>query len=299
MMNALLGNVTTRRRLSIGDLLTWSIFAMCAGLASLTLVFIVVFLIREVWPMVSDGGFLRFFLDPGWWPKDQSFNMTPMLVGSLWLTLGATLIAAPFAIGLAIFLAFMAPEWLTKVINRLVESSAAVPSVVYGLWGVSAIVPLVNLIQAPGASLLAGVLVLALMILPTVSILSREALLAVPGSLMRASCALGVSQIKTLFFVVVPAAWPGICASLVLGAARAIGETMAVMMVSGNIVQIPGSMFDPVRALTSNIALEMPYAMGTHRSSLFVAGLMVLLIVSLLVIFREILVRERQGVDAS
>jgi phosphate transport system permease protein len=278
-----------------GDVLMWSFFTAAAALATLILVLIAAFLVGEAGSLVRDGGFARFFTDSGWWPKDQSFNMTPMLISSLLLTLGATAVAAPFAIGLAIYMVFIGPPWLSKLARRLVEASAAVPTVVYGLWGVTTVVPVLNTIQAPGASLLAGIIVLALMITPTVTILSREALQAVPSTFMQASSALGVSRARTLAHVVLPAAWPGICASLVLGAARAIGETMAVLMVCGNIVQTPNSLFEPVRALTSNIALEMPYAMGAHRSSLFVAGLMVLLLVTALVMLREGLVRERQG----
>ncbi|MFG6439808.1 phosphate ABC transporter permease subunit PstC [Roseateles sp. LKC17W] len=278
-----------------GDVLMWSFFAVASFLASLILVLIVAFLLGEAGPLVTEGGFARFFTDPGWWPKEQSFNMTAMLVSSLLLTVGATLVAAPFAVAVAVFMVFMGPAWLTQLMRRLVEASAAVPTVVYGLWGVTTVVPALNAFHPPGASLLAGIVVLALMVMPTLTILSREALQAVPDSFMQASSALGVSRARTLAHVVLPAAWPGICASLVLGAARAIGETMAVLMVCGNIVQTPNSLFDPVRALTSNIALEMPYAMGTHRSSLFVAGLMVLLLVTVLVMIREGAVRERQG----
>ena len=278
-----------------GDVLMWSLFTAAAALASLVLVLIAAFLLGEAAPLVSDGGMTRFFTDPGLWPKDQSFNLVPMLASSLLLTTGATLLATPFAVGLAVFVVFMGPRWLTTPMRRLVEASAAVPTVVYGLWGASTIVPLLNTIEAPGASLLAGIIVLALMITPTITILSREALQAVPSSFVQASSALGVSRARTLVHVVLPAAWPGICASLVLGAARAIGETMAVLMVCGNIVQIPGSLFDPVRALTANIALEMPYAMGAHRASLFMGGFMVLMLVTALVMVREGIVRERQG----
>lgn len=288
----------TNRHTPAADVLMWAFFTAAAALATLILVLIAAFLLREAAPLVSEGGFTRFFTDNGWWPKDQSFEMTPMLLSSLLLTLGATLLAAPFAIGMAVFMVFVGPPWLTKLIRRLVEASAAVPTVVYGLWGVTTIVPLLNLIKPPGASLLAGVIVLALMILPTITILSREALQMVPSSFVQASSALGISQTKTLLHVVLPAAWPGICASLVLGAARAIGETMAVLMVCGNIVQVPSSVLDPVRALTANIALEMPYALDSHRASLFVAGLMVLLLVTALVTVREAVVRERHGVGA-
>lgn len=261
----------------------WSAMTMLALLGAAIVFLIVAFLLGEALPLISKGGFTRFFTDEGWWPRDASFNMTPMVVASLYLTVGALLVATPLSLAISLVTTFKAPTGLARLMRNLVELSAAVPTVVYGLWGVSAIVPIINQWSPPGASLLAGVLVVALMIIPTITVLTQSALRTVPFTYVQGAAALGVSENQTLLGIVVPAARQGIFSAMVLGAARAIGETMVVLMVCGNIVQVPTSMFEPIRALTANIALEMPYAMGDHRASLFVAGLLMLLLVSVLV----------------
>lgn len=261
----------------------WSAMTMLALLGAAIVFLIVAFLLGEAFPLISKGGFTRFFTDEGWWPRDASFNMTPMVVASLYLTVGALLVATPLSLAISLVTTFKAPTGLARFMRNLVELSAAVPTVVYGLWGVSAIVPIINQWSPPGASLLAGVLVVALMIIPTIAVLTQSALQTVLVTYVQGAAALGVSENQTLLRIVVPAARQGIFSAMVLGAARAIGETMVVLMVCGNIVQVPTSVFEPIRALTANIALEMPYAMGDHRASLFVAGLLMLLLVSVLV----------------
>ncbi len=276
----------------------WSAMTMLALLGAAIVFLIVAFLLGEALPLISKGGFTRFFTDEGWWPRDASFNMTPMVVASLYLTVGALLVATPLSLAIALVTTFKAPTGLARLMRNLVELSAAVPTVVYGLWGVSAIVPIINLWSPPGASLLAGVLVVALMIIPTITVLTQSALQTVPVAYVQGAAALGVSENQTLLRIVVPAARQGIFSAMVLGAARAIGETMVVLMVCGNIVQVPTSLFEPVRALTANIALEMPYAMGDHRASLFVAGLLMLLLVSVLVAAGEWVGRRQREMGA-
>lgn len=265
----------------------WSAMAMMALLGAAIVFLIVVFLLGEGLPLIGQGGLARFFTDEGWWPRDASFNMTPMVLASLYLTVGALLVATPLSLAISVVTTFKAPTGLARLMRNLVELSAAVPTVVYGLWGVSAIVPIINQLSPPGASLLAGVLVVALMIIPTITVLTQSALQTVPVCYLQGAAALGISENQSLLRLVVPAARQGIFSAMVLGAARAIGETMVVLMVCGNIVQLPTSVFEPVRALTANIALEMPYAMGDHRASLFVAGLLMLLLVSVLVVVGE------------
>ncbi|RON30547.1 phosphate ABC transporter permease subunit PstC [Pseudomonas lini] len=261
--------------------------SMLALLGAAIVFLIVAFLLSEGFPLIAQGGPIRFFTDEGWWPRDASFNMTPMVLASLYLTIGALVVATPLSLAISLVTTFKAPARLARVLRNLVELSAAVPTVVYGLWGVSSIVPIVNIWSPPGASLLAGVLIVALMIIPTITVLTQSALQTVPTDYVQGATALGVSTSQTLLRIVIPAARQGIFSAMVLGAARAIGETMVVLMVCGNIVQVPTSLFDPVRALTANIALEMPYAMGDHRASLFVAGLLMLLLVSALVAVGE------------
>lgn len=260
---------------------------LLAATGALIIVLIALFLMTEGLSLIAKDGPLRFVTDVGWWPREGSFNMLPMVLASLFLTVGALALATPFCLAVATYTTFRAAPALASALRMLVEASAAVPTVVYGLWGVTSIVPMISKLAPPGASLLAGIVVVAVMIFPTMTMLAQAALRTVPLGYMQAATALGVSQSQTLLRVVLPAARHGILSAMVLGAARAIGETMVVLMVCGNIVQVPTSLFEPVRTLTANIALEMPYAMGDHRASLFVVGLLTLLLVGCMVAVGE------------
>jgi phosphate transport system permease protein len=171
------------------------------------------------------------------------------------------------------------PAPLASILGRGLTIFAGVPSVVYGLVGLSVLVPWIAAWQPPGASLLAATLVLAAMILPTIAISADAALAAVPPEYHHGAAALGMSRSRTVVGVLLPAASRGVAAGVVLAFARALGETLAVVMVAGNVVQLPGGLFDPVRTLTANIALEMAYATGTHRSALFASGLALMVLV--------------------
>lgn len=281
----------THRRGALVDAAFWASMASLAVVGSLIVALIGAFLIQESIPLIRERGLAVFLSDPGWWPRDGSFNMAPMALASVLLTCGALALATPLALGLAVQLVFSRHRSLARPLHGLLEAGAAVPTVIYGLWGVTVVVPLINAYSAPGASLLAGIIVVAIMIFPTITLLTREALAAVPASYWQAAAGLGVSPTQTILRIVLPAARPGILSAMMLGAARAIGETMVVLMVCGNIVQVPDSMFAPVRTLTANIALEMPYAMGEHRGALFVAGLLMFLLVGALVLLADAVAR--------
>ena len=210
------------------------------------------------------------------------YNLAPMLSGTLYAAGGALLLAIPLGIASALFITYYAPPHGASIYQRLVELLAGIPSVVYGFWGLTTLVPLINQLHPPGASLLAGILVLTLMILPTVALTAHAALLAVPADYLRGAAALGMSRWGMIQGIVLPSAKMGIVAGIILAAGRAIGETMAVLMVTGNVVQHAASLFDPIRTLAANIALEMPYAMGDHRAALFVSGLTLMLFVMVL-----------------
>lgn len=255
--------------------------------AAVIVLLIFLYLLREAWPALESVGLLRFLLDEGWHPTGGSagpqYDIVPMLVGSLATTVGAMVLCAPLGILSGAFCRLYAPERLRRPYRRLIELLAGIPSVVYGFWGLVSLAPLVREIQPPGTSLLAGILVLTLMIVPTVALLSEAAFRNVPRSHLQAAAALGLSRWAILRGVLLPAARSGIGAALVLGYTRAIGETMAVLMVCGNVPELPGSLFAPVRTLTANIALELGYSDDAHRSALFVTGLVLLLIVAGLV----------------
>ena len=249
---------------------------------------ICVFVARESW-MVFDTGkgdfqISQLLYDDGWNPAGNEFNLMPMIVGSLLATIGSALLAAPLGIGVAVFLNYYAPAKIGWAVRRLVEIMAGVPSVVYGLWGLSVLVPLIASFSPleQGQSLLAGVLILTFMTLPTVIVASDAAIQAVPQSHLNAAAALGLGKRATIWSIVLPAARLGLVSAVILQFARAIGETMAVLMVCGNIVKTPDSVFAPVRTLTANIALEMGYADTHHRSILFLSGLVGLAIVTVL-----------------
>lgn len=255
------------------------VLAICtAGLVLL----IAVFLLREAWPALADGHWRRFLTSDGWFPASGAFNLWPMLAATLLAMVGALLIAVPAGIASALFIVFLAPDRLADAYRRLVILLAGIPSVVYGLWGLTVLVPLITQWQPPGASLLAAMLILALMILPTVVLTAEAALAAVPRDWLLGGHALGMGRTGVLLGIALPAASAGISGGILLAAARALGETMAMLMVAGNVVQLPASLFDPVRVLTANMALEMPYATDTHRAGLFVSGLLLMALVSLL-----------------
>ncbi len=250
-----------------------------AALAALIVVLVVGFLAAESAPALVDIGITRFFSDPSWHPTEDSWGLAPMLWGSLAATFGAVLVAMPLAVLSAVFCRYYAPPAVAGVFRRMIELLAGIPSVVFGFWGLVVLVPLIAKVAPPGPSLLAAMLVLAIMILPTVALVAESSLSQVPTSLLNGGYALGLSRTAVVWKVAVPHARAGILTGLMLGAARAIGETMAVLMVCGGVVNTPDSLFAPIRTLTAGIAMEMAYAMDGHRSALFVSGLVLVLAV--------------------
>jgi phosphate transport system permease protein len=206
-----------------------------------------------------------------------------MIVGSAVVTTGALALGVPLGIACAIVLAEMAPPRLRRILKPAIEMLAGIPSVVYGFMGIVVVMPWIRQnLGGPGASALAGAVILGVMILPTIIAISLDALQAVPRSYREGSLAMGATQWQTIRRVVLPAARSGIVAAVILGMGRAVGETMAVVMVAGNAVQFPGSPLQPVRTLTANLALEMGYASGDHRAALFATGIVLFLIVVVL-----------------
>ena len=263
-----------------------SILARVTGSIALAVVLllglVLMLLIKESWSVLSNAGWLRFIDSDGWFPSSGQFNLLPMLWATLAASFGALLIALPLGVMSAVFSHFFAPAWLIVPLRRVMMLLAGIPSVVYGLWGLTVLVPLIAYLEPPGASLLAAILILALMLLPTVALTSEAALAAVSPASLQGAAALGLSRKGIILGVALPEARAGIITGAILAVMRALGETMAVLMVAGNVVQTPGSLFDSVRVLTANIALEMPYATGDHRAALFASGLLLMLIVTLL-----------------
>ncbi|QDT11129.1 phosphate ABC transporter permease subunit PstC [Planctomycetes bacterium K23_9] len=251
-----------------------------ACVAAAIVFLVVAFLISESIPAIRQIGVGRFITDASWHPLSDQFNLTPMIVASLTITLGAILIAAPLGISAAIYCQFYAPTAIAVWYRRLIELLSGIPSVVFGLWGLVVLAPIVARLGGSGQSILTASLVLGLMILPTVALTTQAALRSVPGEWLAGGAALGFCRSSTIRRIALPAARRGILGGLLLALARAMGETMAVLMLAGNVVEMPDSIVAPARTLTANIALEMGYATAGHRSVLFVSGLFLIAIVA-------------------
>lgn len=276
------GILTDRKEI----ILVWLLRGM-AIVSGLILLAIAGFLCWEAWPILQNIGLSRFFTDSSWHPTSNEFNLLPMLWGTLLVAAGAVLLATPMGILSAIFCHYYAPTAIAYFYRRLIELLAGIPSVVYGFWGLVVLVPIIGRLHPPGPSLLAGILILTLMILPTIALVADASLASIPPEYWRSAAALGLGRRATIWGVVLPAAKSGLFAGAILQAGRAIGETMAVLMVCGNVVQVPENIFAPVRTLTANIALEMAYATGYHRAALFVSGLVLMAAIVFLVLSAE------------
>ncbi|MGL4730775.1 MAG: phosphate ABC transporter permease subunit PstC [Clostridium sp.] len=270
-------NENANRKKYFLESLSEKVFFTCALVSVLSLLLIIGFIFYKGFqPFTVKGySFIEFLLGTEWVPSSDKFGIFPMILASLYGTIGAVLIGAPIGIFTALFIVEIAPKKVGVVISNAVQLLAGIPSVLFGVFGLAVIVPTIqNLFNLPkGQTLLAVIIVLAIMMLPTIVTVSETAIRAVPKSYKEASLALGASEIETMFKVVLPAAKSGILAALALGVGRAIGETMAVILVAGNSVMIPNSLTDSVRPLTTNIALEMGYAFGTHQEMLFATGI--------------------------
>lgn len=276
----------SNKRKYMMEKLSEKIFLICALLSVVSLLLIIGFVFyKGSHPFVAEGySFIDFLFGMDWVPSEDKYGVLPMIAASIFATLGALIIGVPIGLFTAIFLAEIAPKSAARIISPAVQLLAGIPSVLYGVFGLAIIVPFLqnNLGLAKGQTLLAVILVLSIMMLPTVVTVAETAIRAVPRTYREGSLALGASEVGTIFKVVVPAAKSGIMAAIVLGLGRAIGETMAVILVAGNSLVFPTSLTDSVRPLTTNIALEMGYAFGTHQDMLFATGIVLFSFILLL-----------------
>ena len=259
------------------------VFALSACISILAVVLICVFLFANGIPAISEIGVGKFLGGTSWKPSNDIYGIFPMIIGSLYVTAGAMLIGIPIGILTAVFMARFCPKGIYKVAKPAIELLAGIPSVVYGFFGLMVIVPLIRkLFGGSGTSMLAASVVLGIMILPTIIGVSESAIRAVPESYYEGSLGLGASHERSVFFAVLPAAKSGILAAIILGLGRAVGETMAVVMVAGNQAIIPEKLTQGVRTMTANIVLEMGYATDLHREAL-IATAVVLFVFILLI----------------
>lgn len=263
-------------------------FSTIAVLAVIT-----VFIFSQGAPFFLKHNALEMILGRVWSPQHGEFGILPMIVGSVSITIGALLFGVPLGIACAICLV-EANKHIRMILKPTIELLAGIPSVVYGFIGITVLVPFIRAhIGGPGQSILAASLVLGIMILPTVISISLDALLAVPASYKEGSIALGATNWQTTYRVILPAAKSGILAGIILGIGRAVGETMAVIMIAGNAVQLPHSPLDSVRTMTANIALEMGFAIGDHRQALFATAIILFLFILFLNITATAVIKRR------
>ena len=260
-----------------------AVFMLCACVSILSVALICIFLFANGIPAMTKIGFFDFIFGRKWKPSNEIFGIFPMIIGSIYITAGAIIIGVPIGILTAVYLARFCPEKLYKIIKPAVDLLAGIPSVVYGFFGLCVIVPFVrNNIGGDGNSILTASILLGFMILPTIINVSESSIRAVPEKYYQGALALGATHERSVFCTVVPAAKSGIMAGIVLGIGRAIGETMAVIMVAGNQARMPKGILEGIRTMTSNIVMEMGYATDLHREALIATG--VVLFVFILII---------------
>ena len=259
------------------------VFAAAAALSILAVALICVFLFANGVPAIQKIGAVDFLLGQTWKPSNDIYGIFPMIVGSVYVTAGAVIIGVPLGILCAVFLAWFCPEKLYKVVKPAVELLAGIPSIVYGFFGLVVIVPIMqSLFGGSGKGILTASILLGIMILPTIIGVSESSIRAVPMAYYEGSLGLGATHERSVFFTVLPAAKQGILAGVILGVGRAIGETMAVVMIAGNQPVLPNSIFSGVRTMTANIVLEMGYATDLHREALIATGAVLFVFVLIL-----------------
>ena len=274
--------------------LSGRIFLALALSSISALLLITIFILVQGLPIIKDVGVKDFVFGMSWAPSEGEYGIFPMIIGTVAVSLGAALIGVPVGICCAIFLSEFAPPFITNIFRPAIQLLAGIPSVVYGFWGLIFIVPFIrDYLGGPGLSILAASVILGIMILPTIISISEVSLLALPRQYKEGALALGMTHWQTIRVVMLPAAKSGIVAAVILGIGRAIGETMAVIMIVGNAVAMPESILDPVRTLTTNIGIEMGYATGVHQEALFATGIILFIVIMILNASAQYITRKK------
>lgn len=278
----------------VKETLLKSLFFVCAFVFVLAVALIFVFVGWKAWPIVTDYGLGRFVSGRVWSSGSELFGILPLIAGSLIVTLGALALGTPLAVGTAVFLSDVASPRVRSFVRPAVELLAGVPSVVYGFFGIILLRSIVARFTGTlGFGAFTAWIVLAIMIVPTIAALSEDALRSIPEGIREASYAMGATQWQTIYKVVIPAARIGIIDAIILGMGRAIGETMAVLMVVGNAPVFPKGVFAPLSTMTTQIVMDMPYAVGLHRTALFAMAAMLFIFSMILVATVRLLSRLR------
>ena len=277
------------------------VFFVCALASIAAVVLICLFLFANGIPAMKEIGLLNFLTGAKWKPGNDIYGILPMILGSIYITAGTVVIGVPVGLLTAIFMAFYCPKKLYGLLKPCTELLAGIPSIVYGFFGMVVIVPCIRTVAAlfgadiSGSSILAASVLLGIMILPTVIGVSEAALRAVPSAYYEGAVAMGARHERAIFTVMLPAAKSGVLAGVVLGIGRAIGETMAVIMVAGNQPRLTGNMLKGIRTMTANIVIEMGYATGLHREALIATGVVLFVFILIINLTFSILKRRKQA----
>lgn len=270
------------------------IFAIAASVSVISVILICYFLFSNGIGAIIDIGFTNFIFGKEWRPGNDIYGIFPMILGTFYITGGSLVIGIPLGLLMAVFLSRYCPKKIYGLVNSLVELLAGIPSIIYGFFGMVVLVPFVkNNFAGNGNSIFTAAILLGIMILPTIISVSKAALMAVPESYYEGAVALGATKEISIFKVMIPAAKSGITAAIALGIGRAMGETMAVMMIAGNQPRIPGSVFEGVRTLTTNIVLEMGYATDLHKEALIATGVVLFVLILIINLFVSFFKRKR------
>ena len=277
------------------EVLMQGVFLLSACISILAVILICFFLFSQGLPAIVEIGPGDFLLGTVWKPLEGLFGILPMIVGSIYVTAGAIVFGVPVGLLCAVFMAKFCPSGLYRILKPAVDLLAGIPSIVYGFFGLMVIVPVMQQLAGTGGKgVLTASIMLGIMILPTIISVSEAAIRAVPESYYEGALALGATHERSVFFTTLPAAKSGILAGVILGVGRAIGETMAVVMIAGNQPVIPGSILSGVRTMTANIVLEMGYATGLHREAL-IATAVVLFVFILIINISFSLLKRREN----
>ena len=272
------------------------VLLLCAFVSVLAIIFITVFIFVRGIPLFENVSLKEFLFSAEWNPtssSDPRFGIAAFIVGSIYVTAGALVIGVPFGLACAIYLAELANKRIAKFLKQVIELLAGIPSIIYGFFGIMVICPIVReLTNSSGYNIVSASIVLAIMILPTIVNISEVSIRSVPHEYKEGSLALGASHWQTIVKVLFPAAKSGIIASIVLGIGRAVGETMAVLMVAGNAPQMPKALTDMVRTLTMNIVTDLGYASGDHRVALFATGIVLFIFIMILNLVITVITRK-------
>lgn len=272
------------------------VFLIAACVSILAVALICIFLFANGIPAIGKIGVGNFLLGTEWRPPKEIFGIFPMIVGSLYVTAGAILFGVPIGLLCAIFMARFCPKKLYKVLKPLVDLLAGIPSIVYGFFGLMVLVPLMqDLFGGSGKGILTASLLLGIMILPTIISVSESSIRAVPESYYEGALALGATRERSVFAAILPAAKSGILAGVILGVGRAIGETMAVVMIAGNQPILPTSILSGVRTMTANVVLEMGYATGLHREALIATAVVLFVFILIINLCFSLLKRRKES----